>query len=101
MMTVSSASRAGSAAASASEATRTEPMPSRSRVRMIRTAISPRLAMRTLEITSSGSRTGHNDPYRGGIEAVARVVDLGAVADDDKRVHVSLGLHPQPRRRDA
>src|SRR3954453_5082719 len=102
MMTASSAIRAGRAVASASDATTTDPIPSSLRVRMIRTATSPRLATRTFAINpDSGSRSADTYADGRGVEAVARVVDLRAVADDDKGVHAGLCLDPQPRRRDA
>src|SRR6059058_2218933 len=99
MTTASSASRTGSVVASASEAMATDAMPMRCSVRMMRTATSPRLATRTF--VNMGGSVAHDHPYGCGVEPVAGVVDLRAVADDHQGGPMGLCLHPQTRGRDA
>src|SRR6185295_20140286 len=86
--------------ASASEYTATEPTPIRRRVRMMRQAMAPRLAIRTLENTRARS-TGDDHADRRRIEAVAGVVDLRAVGDHRRQVHLGADLHEQAGGRDA
>src|SRR3954471_768756 len=93
MITASSARRTGSVVASASEAIATEAMPIRCSVRIMRTATSPRLATRTF--VNMGGSVAHDHADGCGVEPVAGVVDLGAVADDHQRGSVGLRFHPQ------
>src|SRR5690349_19187881 len=72
---------------SASEYTATDFTPILSRVRMIRQAMAPRLAIRTFEYTSVPDQNLN----RSGIVGVAGIIQLRAVADDADHVH--FGLH--------
>src|ERR1700761_5966449 len=95
MHTASSACATCSEPASASENTATEAMSSRRSVRSIRQAIAPRLAMSTF------SSTADQDPHGRGIEAIARIVDLGTVGDDRDCIHQHLQIDVESRRGDA
>jgi len=65
MATASSASATNGHARSASEYTATDRIPSERQARMMRRAISPRLATRTLDSTGSGgARRVHGDEVR-------------------------------------
>src|SRR3954453_22111804 len=66
MGTATSASRVCSAPASASLCTATERMPSVRRVRMTRTAISPRLATRTVSNTAQAPPSARRVSHRSG-----------------------------------
>src|SRR5688572_10990901 len=76
-------------ARSASEYTAPDRTPRASSVRMIRQAISPRLATSTFSnMRGPVERVGDDHAHRRRVERVARVVDLRAVADHDEHVHL-------------
>src|SRR3954471_15162065 len=87
--------------ASASEWTATDAMPSLRKVRAMRQAISPRLAMRTLlnMRLSCGGRVPDQEPDGGGIVGVAGIVELGAIGNKAEDVHFGAHLHVLARRR--
>src|SRR3954469_10479039 len=77
MGTATSASRVGSAPASASLCTATERMPSVRRVRMTRTAISPRLATRTVSNTAQPSLSARGATESGRLAGALREDGVG------------------------
>src|SRR5689334_19114583 len=98
----SSASNTWRAVRSASEWTLTARMPRRRRVRITRSAISPRLATRTVLNTAwLSARVPHQQLDGGGVVAVAGVIELRAVGNQDPHIHVRLHLHVATRPGDA
>src|SRR3954463_16124798 len=81
------------------------------KVRMMRQAMLPRLAIRTFEntpcsaaVSDSGDRRiagGDDDPDGCWIETVAGIVDLRAVRYDRHQIHLRVQIHVHSPSRDA
>src|ERR1700722_6809949 len=115
MQTVRSARRAGMLSRSAMEAARTVSMLSLRQVRMIRTAISPRLAMSTRRMTNGSARLAHTQKrlavfserpisnqylgHRATDTGTHRVHQLHHFDDGDNRLLHDLRPHLHERRR--
>src|SRR5689334_22063893 len=93
MGTAASARRTWRAAASASECTATARRPIRRIVSMIRQAISPRLATRTVVNTGLARGGPDQHAHRRRIVRIARIVELRTVRDETQHVHLRAHLH--------
>src|ERR1700723_3388092 len=93
MQIASSAWSTCSDARSASEYTATDRTPIFRSVRMMRQAITPRLAIRTLSNTLQFRPVADDHLHGGGIIRVAWIVQLRAVADQCDDVHLRTHFH--------